>query len=56
MPEQLLTVEQAAFRRYEQTGILLQANENIKIDVKLEVGDVKTVVSVDAAATQVDRC
>ncbi len=49
-----LTVEQAAFRRHEQTGILLQANENIKIDIKLEVGDVRTVVSVDAAATQVE--
>ncbi len=49
-----LAVEQAAFRRYEQTGILLQANENVKIDVKLEVGDVKTAVSVNAAASQIE--
>ena len=49
-----LGVEQPAFRRYEQSGILLQANGNVKIDVKLDVGDVKTVVSVDAAATQVE--
>jgi len=49
-----LGVEQAAFRRYERTGILLQANENVKIDVILEVGDVKTTVSVDAAGSQVE--
>jgi len=49
-----LAVEQAAFRCYEQTGILLQANENVKIDVKLEVGDVKTAVSVNAAASQIE--
>ena len=49
-----LAVEQTAFRRYEQTGILLQANDNIKIDVQLEVGDVKTTVSVNAAASQVE--
>ena len=45
-----LTVEQPAFKRYEGTGILLQANENVKLDIVLEVGDVKTTVSVDAAA------
>ena len=49
-----LTVEQPAFKRYEGTGILLQANENVKLDIALEVGDVKTTVSVDAAASQVE--
>src|SRR5216683_593441 len=49
-----LEVEQPAFKRYERTGILLQANENVKVDVSLEVGDVKTTVSVDAAASQVE--
>ena len=49
-----LAVEQTAFRRFEQSGILLSANENVKIDIKLEVGDVKTTVSVTAAATQVE--
>ena len=49
-----LTVEQASFRRYERTGIILQANENVKLEVKLEVGDVKTTVSVEAGATQVE--
>ena len=49
-----LVVEQPAFKRYERTGILLQANENVKVDVALEVGDIKTTVSVDAAASQVE--
>src|SRR6266571_1187945 len=49
-----LAVEQPAFKRYERTGLLLQANENVKVDVSLEVGDVKTTVSVDAAASQVE--
>ena len=49
-----LAVEQPAFKRYQRTGILLQANENVKVDVTLEVGDIKTTVSVDAAASQVE--
>ena len=49
-----LAVEQPAFKRYERTGILIQANENVKVDIALEVGDIKTTVSVDAAASQVE--
>ena len=49
-----LAVEQPAFRRYERTGILLNANENAKVDIRMEVGDIKTVVSVDAAPTQIE--
>src|SRR2546425_6081948 len=49
-----LTAEQPSFKRSERTGILLQANENVKVDVSLEVGDVKTTVSVDAAGSQVE--
>ncbi len=49
-----LAVEHASFRRLERKGILLQANENVKVDVVLEVGDVKTTISVDAAAPQVE--
>src|SRR5215468_12161728 len=49
-----IVVEQPAFKRAERTGILLQANENVKVDIALEVGDVKTTVSVDAAASQVE--
>ncbi len=49
-----LAVEQAAFRRSERKGIVLQANENVKVDVILEVGDIKSTVSVDAAPPQVE--
>jgi hypothetical protein len=49
-----IIVEQPAFKRYERTGILLQANDNVKVEVALEVGDIKTTVSVDAAASQVE--
>src|SRR5262245_45103551 len=49
-----LTVEQPAFRRYERSGIVVRANENAKVDVRMEVGDIKTVVSVDAATTQIE--
>ncbi len=49
-----LVVEQPAFKRYSRTGILLRANDNIKVDIELEVGDVKTTVSVDAAPAQVE--
>lgn len=49
-----VVAEQAAFKRYERTGILLQANENVKVDITLEIGDIKTTVSVEAAASQVE--
>ncbi|HWB98736.1 MAG TPA: carboxypeptidase-like regulatory domain-containing protein, partial [Bryobacteraceae bacterium] len=49
-----LEVEQSSFQRYQRSGIVLQANENVKIDIQMQVGDVKTTVSVDAAATQIE--
>ena len=49
-----LAVEQPSFRRYEHTGIVLQANENVKLDISLELGDVKSTVTVNAAANQVE--
>jgi Carboxypeptidase regulatory-like domain/TonB dependent receptor len=49
-----IAVEQPSFRRYQQTGILLQANENAKVDVPLEVGSVETVVNVVGSASQVE--
>jgi len=47
-------VEHAGFKRYERTGILLQANENVRVDIALEVGDIKTTISIVDAPTQVD--
>src|SRR3954454_2031762 len=49
-----LTVEQTGFRRVERQGIVLQANENIRADAVLEVGNVQETVTVEALATQVD--
>jgi hypothetical protein len=49
-----LAVEQPSFRRYQRTGVLLQANENVKVDIQLELGDVQTVVNVVGSASQVE--
>ena len=49
-----LTVEQPGFRKYERRGILLQANENIRVDATLDVGNVQETVTVDARAATVD--
>ncbi|MBI1789092.1 MAG: TonB-dependent receptor [Acidobacteria bacterium] len=50
----MLSAEAPSFRRFEQRGIVLQANENVKVDVKLEVGDVKTTVEVEALGSLVE--
>lgn len=49
-----ITVEAPSFKRYERTGLVLQANENVKVDVTLEVGDVKTTVQVEALGSLVE--
>src|SRR6516165_9506533 len=52
--EYRVTVEQPGFKKYEQTGLLLQVNDNVKVDVRLEVGDVSTAVTVEATGAIVD--
>src|SRR5262245_58089421 len=49
-----LTVEQPGFHKYERRNILLQANENIRVDVALEIGNVTESVTIDAQTAQVD--
>ena len=49
-----LTVEQPGFRKYERKNILLQANENIRVDVALDIGNVSETVTVEASASTVD--
>jgi hypothetical protein len=49
-----LTVEQPGFRKYERQGILLQTNENIRVDAALDVGNVQETVTVNAAVATVD--
>jgi hypothetical protein len=48
-----VTVQHAGFKRYEQKGLLLQVNDNIKIDVHLELGEVSTTVAVEASGVSV---
>ena len=47
-------VESEGFQRYEQTGVLLQVGENVRVDVGLEVGDVLTTITVEAMGAQVE--
>jgi hypothetical protein len=49
-----LSVEQAGFRKYDRRGILLQANENVRVDAPLDVGNVQETVTVEALASTVD--
>jgi len=49
-----LQVRAKGFKLSEQTGIVLQVNDNRKADVTLEVGDVATRIVVEAAAAAVE--
>jgi len=49
-----LTVEKAGFRKYERRSVLLQANENIRVDASLAVGNLQETVTVEALAATVD--
>lgn len=49
-----ITVEQPGFKRFEQKGILVRADDNVKVDVRLEVGEVTTSVTVEAYAVAVE--
>jgi hypothetical protein len=49
-----LRVEGRGFRRFTQTGILLEANDTVTVNVKLEVGSNTETVTINASAAQVD--
>lgn len=49
-----LSIEQAGFAKYVQTGITLQINQNARQDVTLKVGAASQVVEVQGDVTQVD--
>jgi hypothetical protein len=49
-----VTVELTGFRKYERRAILLQANENVRVDPALEIGNVAETVTVEASAALVD--
>src|SRR5262245_1980736 len=49
-----VTIELTGFRKYERRNILLQANENIRVDAALDIGNLQETVTVEATAAQVD--
>jgi len=49
-----LTVEQTGFRKYVRDGIVLNVNQNAKLDVALQVGASEQVVEVTGDVSQVD--
>jgi len=49
-----LSAARDGFQTYRKTGILLRANDNVRVDVLLEVGDVQQQVTVVADLAQVE--
>ncbi|MCC7499688.1 MAG: carboxypeptidase regulatory-like domain-containing protein [Bryobacterales bacterium] len=49
-----IAVRREGFKSFEQKGILLQVNDNVKIDAVLQVGDVSTQIQVEAAGATVE--
>ncbi|MGB9119049.1 MAG: carboxypeptidase-like regulatory domain-containing protein, partial [Candidatus Angelobacter sp.] len=49
-----VTVERAGFRNYIRDGIVLNVNQNARLDVALQVGAASQVVEVTGDVTQVD--
>lgn len=50
----LVEAEAAGFKRFRNTGVVLEVDENVRADVRLEVGAVTESVSVTAEASLVD--
>jgi len=50
-----VTVEHPGFRRYKETGIVLQTAETLGLNVKLEVGSVSETVNVAANASTLEE-
>ena len=49
-----VTVNQPGFRDYQQTGIKIDANSALRIDITLQLGTVTNTVSVKSDALQVE--
>src|SRR5437868_2778548 len=49
-----IAVEHPGFRKYVQSGIVLEVNQNARIDMALQLGEVSQTVEVVANAAQVD--
>ena len=49
-----LRAERAGFRTEEKTGIVLEVDQRARVDMALQIGEVKEVVAVEATVTNVD--
>jgi hypothetical protein len=52
--EYSLTVRKPGFRKVDERDILLQVNDNRRVDVSLVIGEVSTTIDVEAAAAAVE--
>ncbi len=52
--EYRLTIERAGFKRFQAGSLLLQVNDNLKVDARLEVGEVTTTVTVEGTGIAVE--
>jgi hypothetical protein len=49
-----LVAEAPGFRTAEKTGVLLQVDQRARIDMTMQIGEVREVVAVEATVTNVD--
>ena len=49
-----VSAEASGFRTVQKTGIVLQVDQRARVDMGMEIGQVREVVSVEAAVTNVD--
>ncbi|MCI0625234.1 MAG: TonB-dependent receptor [Acidobacteria bacterium] len=49
-----IRIEVSGFQTYEQKGIRVQANENARVDVRLQIGAMEQIMTVDASAALVE--
>jgi hypothetical protein len=47
-------VDASGFKKFEQTGVILEVNRNARVDAKLQLGNVSETVEVTADASQVE--
>src|ERR1700691_5014984 len=51
--EYSLTVQKPGFEKVDERNILLQVNDNRRVDVSLVIGEVSTTIAVEAASAAV---
>jgi hypothetical protein len=49
-----IVVRQAGFKEFRQIGLIIDANSAIRVDVRLQVGEMRETVTVSSTAVQVE--